>query len=330
MGALADGVPKSCREISRLSGLSNGVINSAISRAWMSGYVLRTREVKCVHEEVFRGRLGKRGHTRPFHLYALRPEGVDSLVIGGDVFVAFSREFLDPRGGGSVSKASRVVGFLRDHSDEAFFSRDVADALGEFGVRVQDVLPAVRKQERRGKVYVRGYKTDYEQTPFERGYLLTWLDMGIPRDQAIAEAIFRTERRLEGEASVSPAFEKIHRLRDVIFEHGMLGQIVSATYLEREIGCTKKEFDHSIKRALELYSDFKQVKLFDAYRCDNLSSLPVHIPGFWNLFFSNRQKLRAIRRKGNGPNIHIQLQSMGINKTNNYNNRSNPISKSQL
>jgi hypothetical protein len=36
--------------------------------------------------------------------------------------VSFSEEYLDPRGGGSVSKAKRVLSFLIDNPKEAFYS----------------------------------------------------------------------------------------------------------------------------------------------------------------------------------------------------------------
>ena len=203
---------------------------------------------------------------RPFHLYMLRPEGVDDVVVGDRRYVGFSEEYLDPRGGGVISKAKRVLGFLKENSDLAFFSRDVVDALADFGVKSRDVMANVRRFERQGLVYVRGYKTDETETPFKRGFLLTWLDQGVPRSQAIAEAIGRTDLALEGRASSSPLMERVHRIRDFILEHSHLRKLVSSTYLGNQLGCSRHEFEHALERALQLYPDMRVLKLFDAYR----------------------------------------------------------------
>ena len=55
--------------------------------------------------------------TRPYHLYVLRPEGVDSLVIGGRRFVKYTDEYLDVRVGRKRSKAKLVLEYLREHRD---------------------------------------------------------------------------------------------------------------------------------------------------------------------------------------------------------------------
>ena len=165
-----------------------------------------------------------------------------------------------------MSKASRVLGFLRENSDGAFFSRDVSDALSDFGVKSRDVMANIRRYERQGLVYVRGYKTDENETPFKRGYLLTWLDQGVPRGQAIGEAIGRTDAALEGRASSSPLMERVHRIRDFVLEHSHLRKLVSSTYLLNRLGCSRHEFEHALERSLQLYPDMRVMKLFDAYR----------------------------------------------------------------
>ena len=80
----------------------------------------------------------------------------------------------------------------------------------------------VRRFERQGLVYVRGYKTDDRQTPFKKGYLITWLDREKPREEAIKEAIKRTDLALKGMLSGSPLMERVHRIRDLIIEHTQL------------------------------------------------------------------------------------------------------------
>jgi hypothetical protein len=128
MGVLAGGEPMSCREIIRATGLSRSQVYNALYRCWRRGLVLRTARSLLSHERVFKGRGGVTRHVRPFHLYLLRPEGVGEVVVGGHRYVGFSEEYLDPRGGGGLSKAKRVLGFLEENADSAFFSRYVVDA----------------------------------------------------------------------------------------------------------------------------------------------------------------------------------------------------------
>ena len=86
-------------------------------------------------------------------------------------------------------------------------------------VKVRYVMSNVRRFEQKGLVYVRGYKTDERQTPFQEGYLITWLDSSKPREMAIEEAIQRTDKALDGRFSTSPFMERVHRIRDMIIEH---------------------------------------------------------------------------------------------------------------
>ena len=263
---MANGVPKTIREGSMETGLSRSQMYNSLALCWRRGLVLRTASPVYGRERVFKGRGGSSLHTRPFHLYLLRPEGVDEVNVGGRRFVGYADEHLDPRGGGRISKARRVLGFLREHGEEAFFSTDVVESLKEYGVRNHDVMANVRRFERRGLVYVRGYKTDERQTPFREGYLLTWLDPKKLRERAIEEAIDRTDRALEGRASSSPLMERVHRIRDMVLEHSKLRKLVGATYILNKLKCSLYEAEHAIERALQLYPDMKVTKLFDAFR----------------------------------------------------------------
>lgn len=155
-----------------------------------------------------RVKAGVRQTTRPYHLYVLRPEGKKSVVINGLEFVKYSEQYLDVRGGGKYSKAKAILDFLRENRDRAFFSKEIAEALKDKGVKARDAMANVRRFERKGLVYVRGYKTEEKQTPFKEGYLITWLDPNKPRQQAIQEAIQRTDKVLADRASSSPFMER--------------------------------------------------------------------------------------------------------------------------
>lgn len=235
-------------------------------RCWKRGLILRTKTPIYEFERTFKGRGGISATTRPYHLYVLKPEGVNSLRIDGREFVGYAKEHLDARGGGKISKAKRVVNFLRTHRDRAWFSREVADALKKGGVQVQDVMPNVRRFERRGLVYMRGYKMDDRQTLFKEGYLLTWIDQDKPREQAIEEAIQRTEKALSDTESASPFIERVHRIRDTVIEHSKLRRLVAFPYLQNKLSCTLYEAEHAVARALQLYPDLQEVKIFDNFR----------------------------------------------------------------
>jgi hypothetical protein len=235
--------------------------------------VLRTAEPIYEHERIFKGRAGITQTTRPYHLYLLKPEGRDSVVIDGLRFVRYAPKYLDARGGGKISKAQRILNYIQEHRDKAFFSTEIAEALKDEGVKVRDIMSNVRRFEEKGLVYVRGYKTDERQTPFKRGYLITWLNPEKPREEAIEEAVRRTDKALKGKASGSPLMERVHRVRDMIIEHSKLRKLVSFPYLENKLGCTHYQAEQAVNRALQLYSDLKELKIFNNYKYYYHSSL---------------------------------------------------------
>jgi len=278
LGVLFEGTPLSVREVVEATGLSRGSAGMVLYRLWRGGGVLRTERAVCEAERVRRGRAGTSSHMRPYHLYLLRPGGEESLVLGGRRYVAFRKEYLDPRGGGSLSKARRIKGFLEEHRERAFFSREVVEALAVHGVKPGDIMTNVRRFERKGLVYVRGYKSEERETPFQEGYLLAWIDGGLPRDEGVRDAVRRTDRALEGRASSSPTMERVHRTRDMVIEHSMLRKLVSPVFIEERLRCSHGKAEKALERALQLYPDLRVVKLFDAYRYlyhDSLSEMDL-------------------------------------------------------
>jgi hypothetical protein len=273
LDVLADGRPLSTMEASKKTGLTRSQVGNALMLAWRRGLVLRTAEPAYEAERVNKGRAGVSRHTRPYHLYLAKPKGRGEVKLGGRMFVGFSEEYLDPRGGGSVSKASRVLGFLRSNSGDAFYSKEIADKLAGEGVQVRDVMANVRRWEKQGLVYVRGYKTEERETPFREGYLVTWLDQGKPREAALVEAVERTEKALAGVSAGSPLMERVMRVRDVVVEHSRLRRLVGFTYLHEKLGCTPDQAERAVTRALQLYPSLRGVKLFDAYRYYHHESL---------------------------------------------------------
>jgi DNA-binding MarR family transcriptional regulator len=273
LSALGDHRPKSCRQVVEATGLTRSSVYNALYLCWKQGLVLRTEKPLYQRERIFKGRGGVTQNTRPYHLYLLRPVGRDSVDIGGRRFVGYAEEHLDPRGGGKLSKARKILSYIREHGDRAFFSKEIAEALRDKGVKVRDVMSNVRRFEEKGLVYVRGYKTDERQTPFKEGYLITWLNPEMPRKQAIKEAVERTNRALKGRISSSPLMERVHRVPDMIIEHTQLRKLVSYTYLENKLGCTPYQAERAMRRALQLYPDLRELKLFGAYRYYHHASL---------------------------------------------------------
>lgn len=90
------------------------------------------------------------------------------------------------------------------------------------------------------------------------------LDPDKPREEAIEEAVERMNRALEGRVASSPLTERIQRIRDVIVEHSRPKNLVSLTYLENKLGFTPYQAKYTVSRALQLYPDVKEVRLFNA------------------------------------------------------------------
>jgi len=273
LAVLSDGKPRSHREIVKESGLGYGVVGVNLYRGWKSGQILRTISPLYVSEKVFKGRAGSSRTTRPYHIYTMKPDGVDSLHQDGLEFVAFDEEHLDVRGGGGKSKAQRVLDFLEENRDRAWFSVEIAESLKEHGVKIGDIMPNVRRFERRGQIYVRGYMLEDRQTPFKEGYLITWMDPNRLREEAIGDAIKRTNQALAERSSTNPTIERIHRIRDIIVEMSLLRRIVGFPYIRNKLGCTGHEAERALARSLQLYPDMKMLKLFKNYRYFYHSSL---------------------------------------------------------
>jgi hypothetical protein len=156
--------------------------------------------------------------------------------------------------------------FLQTHADRAWFSKQIVEELKGHGIKPADVMSNVRRFERKGLVFVRGYRTESGQTPFPQGYLITWIDSSKPREQALAEAVERTNKALVGEMSSSPIIERVHMIRDTIIAATKMKELVGVDFLKQKLGCGEGEAERAIERALQLYPDLKEVKLFGAYR----------------------------------------------------------------
>jgi len=266
LALMVDGKPRSHKDIVRLADIL--AVSNSLRRCWERGFLLRTEKPLYESGKVFKGRGGFTHNTRPFHIYILKPKNSDELLVDGHRYVSYDRKYLDSRGkkrrGGS--KARLILEFLEKNQKKAWFSTEIVEALKSRGVATSDIMPNVRRYERKGLVYVRGYRTDEGQTPFREGYLITHIDPKKPRENALEEAIQRTSMALEGKASTNPLVHRVHLIKDLIFEATKLKDLISFNYIHEKLNCTEFEAGLAVSRALQLYPELREVKLFNAYR----------------------------------------------------------------
>ena len=60
--------------------------------------------------------------------------------------------------------------------------------------------------------------------------------------------------------------QRVHIVRDIIMESSKLRELVGTAYIQNKLGCSEHEAEGAITRALQLYPDLSEVKLFNAYR----------------------------------------------------------------
>jgi len=265
----------SLNQVAKETGIPNSLVGDALRRLWQRGYLLRTDKPLREVNRAFRGRAGISSNMRTYYLYILRPSEEDSVRMKNYHFVQYAKKHLDERGRRYGSKAKKILDFLRENKNRAWFSNEVAKTLKGKRVKPSDVMTNVRRFEDKGLVYVRGYRTDYGETPFRDGYLLTWIDQSKPREQALEEAIQRTELALKENESVSPIVHRVRVIRDILFESTKLRELVSFEYIKNKLNCSDHETETAISRAIQLYPDIREVKLFNAYRYYYHNSMPT-------------------------------------------------------
>ena len=264
IAVLSDGKPRSHVSVVKESGLGYRVVEAVLKRLWELGFILRTEKPIREHQEIFRGKAGLKRNLRSYHLYLLRPKGVDLLVLDGHRFLRYRRE--RKRKPQIKSKSQLVFDFLRKNKDRAFYSKEIVKALKDKGVKSSDLMPNVRRFESKGYVYVRGYRCDARETPFKDGYLITWIDSEKSRDSALGEAVERTNKVLEKNPYETSILARIHMIRDQILTATKTNDIVSVDFVKKKVGGSEAEVERALSRALQLFPDLKQIKLFDAYR----------------------------------------------------------------
>jgi hypothetical protein len=222
-------------------------------RLWKKGLILRTRKANYVFESVGRGRAGIAGHTRAINYYA-----VNSGELSAE-YARYEDRYRDGRNREVRSKAENILDYLINNKTRAFFSKDITQALK---VKSCDIMTNVRRFERKGLVFVRGYQSHDKRSPFQKGYILTYVAQELPRDQAIKEAFERTNQILVENPTSNTIHSRIRAIRDQLLT---TNELLSLSYFKHLLNCPIDQVKRAIRRAKQLYKDIKEVRVFDKF-----------------------------------------------------------------
>jgi len=262
IGFLVSNGVSSLRDVYRALEEEPSRVDECLRRLWKKGFILRTREPSFEFETCSRGRAGVSGYTRAINYYAVNS--------GSELpanFVKYDERRKDGRSRDVESKADRILCYLLNNKDKAFYSNDVVKALG---VKSCDIMANVRRFEKKGQVYVRGYQTHDGRSPFRKGFLLTCVDQDKPRDTAIREAFERTDKMLLENPTSNTIHERVRQIRDQLLTSN---ELLSLSYVKSILGCDIDSAKRALRRARQLYSDIEQVKIFDRFTYYYLKSM---------------------------------------------------------
>jgi len=237
-------------------------VGDCLRRLWKKNRVLRTREPSFEFTTCAKGRAGVVGYTRAINHYVVNN--------GHEIptsFVSYEDRKKDGRSREVESKASKVLSFLEMNKDKAFYSVDITK---ELKVKSCDIMANVRRFEKKGLVYVRGYQSHDQRSPFRKGFILTFIDQQLPRDRAIKEAFERTSKMLLDNPTSNTIHERVRLIRDQLLTSN---ELLSLSYLRSIMHCDIDQAKRALRRAKQLYTDIKQVKIFDKFAYYYLDSV---------------------------------------------------------
>lgn len=254
--------PASLRVIYQVLDEEPNGVDECLRRLWKKGVILRTREPVFRFETSSRGRAGIVGYMRAINYYAINNR--NELPAN---FVKYDDRKKDGRCRDVESKAYRILNYLINNKEKAFFSNNIVKALG---VKSCDIMANVRRFEKKGQVYVRGYQTHDGRSPFRKGFLLTFIDQDKPRDTAIKEAFERTDKMLLENPTSNTIFDRVRLIRDQLLT---TNELLSMSYFKCVLHCDVDSTKRALRRAKQLYSDIEQVKVFDRFTYYYLKSM---------------------------------------------------------
>jgi hypothetical protein len=227
------------------------------------GLLLRAEKPIRERNGKFAGRAGRRYNTRSYYLFVLQ-DSSDETEVENLRYLSFSKtpRIIKP------NKSQIILNFLRENVDKAFYTSEIAKQLKDQGITIRDIATNLRRYERRGQVFFRGYRSAEHETPFAAGFIVTYLDASKPRDAAIAEALQRTDSLLEGGSHINPLAERIRVIRDEILKAKELKEIVGWSFLKQKLNCNEDQMRTAMDRAMQLYKDeIKELRIFNFPYC---------------------------------------------------------------
>jgi hypothetical protein len=256
---MSDGKPRSTRGIAEKLDITSRAAESVCYRCWRTGLLLRTAKPLRETCKTFAGRAGHRYNTRLYHLFILQ-NGADETELENLKFLSFVRT---PK----ISKPNKsqlILSFLRNNFDRGFYTTQIAEKLKGEGVTIRDISCNLRRYEKRGLIYFRGYRSAEHETPFAPGYIVTYIDPNKDRGIAITEATERTELLLEGGSHVNPLADRIRMIRDELLKARELKEIVSLNFLQQKLHCSEHQIRSALDRAMQLFKDeIREINIFN-------------------------------------------------------------------
>jgi len=252
----------SLREVYEALDETPSCVDDCLRRLWKKDLILRTKEPTFEFETCHKGRAGVVGYTRAINRYVVNN--------GHEIpcqFVKYDERKKDGRSKYVKSKASKILNFLQENKDKAFYSKDITE---ELKVKSCDIMSNVRRFERNGLVYVRGYQSHDQRSPFSKGFILTYIDQDLPRDNAVKEAFERTSKMLLDNPTTNTIHERIRLVRDQLLT---TNELLSLTYLKHILNCPIDQVKRAIKRAKQPYPDIKGVRIFGKFTYYYLDSM---------------------------------------------------------
>jgi len=252
---LSDRKPRAAVEIAEKTGLNYNQVRGALVRLAAKKLVLRSEKYLTSVSVNHHG--PKRLVTQNLRWYYLWKINDGVQFVDGVKFVEYRG---DPRGN-KESVAKKILRFLKEHKNEAFFSSELAEALG---VKASHIMSNVRRLEKKGLLLVRGYMRGNRETPFQRGFLISYIDENEERDKAVKKAFDNTEKRIS-EIDDVQSLQNIRRIRDIIIVNTSRKKLTSLDYLESSLRIKRSSLKYLVSKLLQLYTDIQKVTIFNNF-----------------------------------------------------------------
>jgi len=256
--------PRTAREIIVSLKISPKKGYDLLRYMFRKGYILRSQKPVFIRNSKSGGRgRGTISNTRIVYFYTVPDTpSQKKKQVQGVTFVRYDPNIHDKK----ISKSKLIADFLESHKTQAFFAREITDALKEKGITNVDVSCTLRRLEQKGKILRRGFRTHDREIPFLKGFLVTWIDQNKNLVLAMEEAENRIRARISDNSSDNVTWRRIMQIYQICKSFSQDKKIVSYDFLLSKLSCSKWQLDYALSRLLEYYPDIKEIKLFNLFR----------------------------------------------------------------